>query len=159
MSIPRRAAELIIGRDGAIAHQVSPSGCIRSVARQRYPCMLICTGSLFQLMTQSHAHIEVSAAPDGGGHRELTIKGSPAQVRQTQQLLHGILQGAAALMVELHFPARSMGRIIGNGGAGDDGRHYTEWPSPTVLLTRIGAVICIVLYPPLPVLTAVLVLI
>lgn len=89
VSIPRRAAELIIGRDGAIAHQ---------------------------LMTQSHAHIEVSVAPDGGGHRELTIKGSPTQVRQTQQLLHGILQGAAALMVELHFPARSMGRIIGQGG-------------------------------------------
>ncbi|KAG9465431.1 hypothetical protein GDO78_018357 [Eleutherodactylus coqui] len=89
VTVPRHAAELIIGQDGALTDQ---------------------------LRTGSHARIVVSAAPDGGGDRELTIRGSPAQVRQTRQLLHGILQDGAALRVELHFPAISMGRIIGQGG-------------------------------------------
>ncbi|XP_040268558.1 tudor and KH domain-containing protein isoform X2 [Bufo bufo] len=87
MTIPRHAAELIIGPDGAI---------------------------LGQLKTQSHAHIAVTA--DGGGDRQLTLQGSPSQVRQTQQLLHRILQDGAALRVKLPFPASSMGRIIGKGG-------------------------------------------
>ncbi|XP_075117332.1 tudor and KH domain-containing protein isoform X2 [Leptodactylus fuscus] len=89
VTLPQRAAELLIGQDGAIAEQ---------------------------LMEQSHAHIEVTTATNSGGDRELTLKGSPAQVRQTQQLLHGILQDGAALRVELHYPARSIGRIIGHGG-------------------------------------------
>ncbi|XP_066464955.1 tudor and KH domain-containing protein isoform X2 [Eleutherodactylus coqui] len=89
VTVPRHAAELIIGQDGALTDQ---------------------------LRTGSHARIVVSAAPDGVGDRELTIRGSPAQVRQTRQLLHGILQDGAALRVELHFPAISMGRIIGQGG-------------------------------------------
>ncbi|XP_073420739.1 tudor and KH domain-containing protein isoform X2 [Dendrobates tinctorius] len=46
----------------------------------------------------------------GGGDHELT--GSPAQLRQAQQRLGD----GAALRVELYFPARSMGRIIGQGG-------------------------------------------
>ncbi|XP_044130496.1 tudor and KH domain-containing protein isoform X2 [Bufo gargarizans] len=82
MTIPRHAAELLLGPDGAI---------------------------IGQLKTQSHAHIAVTA--DGGGDCQLTLQGSPSQVRQTQ-----VLQDGAALRVKLQFPASSMGRIIGKGG-------------------------------------------
>ncbi|CAJ0921890.1 unnamed protein product [Ranitomeya imitator] len=50
-------------------------------------------------------------AADGRDH-ELTVTGSPAQLHQAQQWL----QDGSALKVELFFPARSMGRIIGQGG-------------------------------------------
>ncbi|XP_073493457.1 tudor and KH domain-containing protein isoform X2 [Phyllobates terribilis] len=61
-----------------------------------------------KVMRHRLAQVEASAVPDSGKHG-LTVMGSPAQLNE-------ILQDAAALKVELHFPARSMGRIIGQGG-------------------------------------------
>ncbi|KAG8536586.1 hypothetical protein GDO81_026057, partial [Engystomops pustulosus] len=66
------------------------------------------------VMAQCHAHIQVT--PDGGGDRELIIKGTPEQVCQSQRLLHGVLQDGAALRAELHLPSRSIGRVMGHGG-------------------------------------------
>lgn len=69
-----------------------------------------------QLSKRTSTRIELSQVIDSDGRQELTIRGSPAQVRQAQELLPGILQDDAVIEVELHLPARSVCRIIGKGG-------------------------------------------
>ncbi|XP_077320031.1 tudor and KH domain-containing protein isoform X2 [Lithobates pipiens] len=69
-----------------------------------------------QLSKRTSTRIDLSQVIDSDGRQELTIRGSPAQVRQAQELLPGILRDDAVIEVELHLPARSVCRIIGKGG-------------------------------------------
>ncbi|KAM5125306.1 tudor and KH domain-containing protein [Mantella aurantiaca] len=69
-----------------------------------------------QFSKQTAARMEMSREADPEGRRDLTIRGSPAHVRQAQELLSGVLGDDALLQVELYLPARAVCRIIGQGG-------------------------------------------
>nr|DBA13857.1 TPA: hypothetical protein GDO54_004889 [Pyxicephalus adspersus] len=68
-----------------------------------------------QLSKQTAAHMEVSQLTDSDGHSELTIRGNHNQVHRAQELLSTFLQNDN-MLVELHLPAQSVSRIIGQGG-------------------------------------------
>ncbi|XP_068108547.1 tudor and KH domain-containing protein isoform X3 [Hyperolius riggenbachi] len=69
-----------------------------------------------RVMKETGARLEVTQVPDSDGFLEVTIRGSSSQVHQAQQLISGILDSDTILQVELHLPARSMCRVVGQGG-------------------------------------------
>ncbi|KAM9294589.1 tudor and KH domain-containing protein [Gastrophryne carolinensis] len=68
------------------------------------------------LAKQTGTCIQVSRAPDAHAEREVTIRGSPTQVRQAQELISDIIQGNSALQVELHLPGWCVYKVVGAGG-------------------------------------------
>ncbi|XP_018424845.1 PREDICTED: tudor and KH domain-containing protein [Nanorana parkeri] len=69
-----------------------------------------------QFSKQTGARIELSQHTDSDGFRELTIRGSPDQIRQTKELLASVFNDDTLIQVEMHLPDRYVCRIIGPGG-------------------------------------------
>ncbi|NP_001089292.1 tudor and KH domain containing L homeolog [Xenopus laevis] len=89
MKVPSDSVKLLIGKEGNIRKRVRK---------------------------QTDAHIQVKEIPGSTGKHEVTLIGTQKQVFHAQEMVNRALQESTILQVELMFPSRCMGRIIGQGG-------------------------------------------